>query len=76
MRFFWVSWHTSYYSPNLIVSLFTFLSLFPAPKGDFEFNDYRDSPTVIILWALFTVFGVIIMLNVLIAGTRGFRYYR
>lgn len=35
--------------------------------GDFELNDYRDHRVTTILFIIFTVFGVIIMLNVLIA---------
>jgi ABC-type multidrug transport system fused ATPase/permease subunit len=45
----------------------SYMRMYALLLGDFEFNDYRQAPTVVIVWALFTIFGVIIMLNVLIA---------
>ena len=35
--------------------------------GDLELDDYRITPLITSLWVLFTFFGVIILLNVLIA---------
>ena len=35
--------------------------------GDIELTDYRESPLITVLWTFFTLFGVIILLNVLIA---------
>jgi len=35
--------------------------------GDISLDDYRDSPFITFIWVLFTFFGVIILLNVLIA---------
>ena len=35
--------------------------------GDIELNSYRVTPLITFLWVLFTLFGVIILLNVLIA---------
>ena len=35
--------------------------------GDLELDNYRITPLITSLWVLFTFFGVIILLNVLIA---------
>jgi Ion transport protein len=35
--------------------------------GDYELSDMRDAPAITILFVIFTVIGVVILLNVLIA---------
>ena len=45
----------------------SYMRMYALLLGDFEFNDYRQAPSVAIVWLLFTLLGVIIMMNVLIA---------
>jgi len=51
----------SKYSINSYLRTYTILI------GDFNLEHYKDSTTVMFLWFLLTLFGVVIMLNVLIA---------
>lgn len=49
---------------NLINS---YIRMYSVLVGDFEFDDYRSTPATILFFVLFTLVGVIVLLNVLIA---------
>jgi len=51
-------------SENLLNS---YLRMYAVLVGDFEFDDYRTTPFISTLFILFTLIGVIVLLNVLIA---------
>lgn len=41
--------------------------------GDFDLTEYKQNSAISVVFFLFTIMGVIILLNVLIAGTGGCR---
>lgn len=47
--------------------LHSYLRMYAVLVGDFEVDDYRTTPFIAVLFILFTLLGVIILLNVLIA---------
>jgi hypothetical protein len=42
------------------------LRVYALLRGDFELDDYKDTTAMIILFVVFTLFGVVILLNMLI----------
>jgi hypothetical protein len=45
-----------------------YLRVYAIVVGDFEYADYSQNPPVKILWLALTLFGAVILLNVLIAS--------
>eukprot|EP00978_Attheya_sp_CCMP212_P019285 scaffold53842_cov84-Attheya_sp.AAC.1 len=45
----------------------SYLRMYALLLGDFELNDYKDTTAMTILFIVFTLFGVVILLNMLIA---------
>lgn len=45
----------------------SYLRVYALLLGDFELNDYKETQAMMILFVFFTLFGVVILLNVLIA---------
>jgi hypothetical protein len=54
-----------------ILDSYSFCQIDAVLLGDFELASYQQSPATTWLFFLFTVFGIIILLNVLIAVVSG-----